>query len=156
MTEVPEHLLKRSQAARARAAGRPVDDAETDTVPPRIPYHMLERSQAARARYEQAEQDEPKTLVDAIADIYAQFGVTVVPVPEGMPADDARGILDAFASMGDMSPEFIERFGGIVQRVIAQAAENLHVLDGAHNGWAAPTSLISPASTHTPVIEGAE
>ena len=60
MTEVPEHLLKRAQAARERAAG--AGDASADTEPagadtseaaastdgPKIPAHLLERSKSAR------------------------------------------------------------------------------------------------------------
>lgn len=62
MTEVPEHLLKRAQAARERAAG-PADepeavDAGTTTSAAssaaagesKIPAHLLERSKSARDR----------------------------------------------------------------------------------------------------------
>ena len=48
MTEIPEHLLKRAQAARDKAA----DDAATPAAAAgdsRIPDHLLERSKAARA-----------------------------------------------------------------------------------------------------------
>lgn len=51
MTEIPEHLLKRAQAAREKAAATsnesPTenDAAATD---PRIPQHLLDRSKAAR------------------------------------------------------------------------------------------------------------
>ena len=47
MTEIPEHLLKRAQAARDKAA----DDAATPAAAAgdsRIPDHLLERSKAAR------------------------------------------------------------------------------------------------------------
>lgn len=49
MTEIPEHLLKRAQAARDKAAaeaGAPAEAAASDS---RIPEHLLERSKAARA-----------------------------------------------------------------------------------------------------------
>ncbi len=60
MTEIPEHLLKRAQAAREKAAA----DAEASAAPagdasaaadapaadPRIPAHLLERSRAAKAK----------------------------------------------------------------------------------------------------------
>ena len=57
MTEIPEHLLKRAQAARDKAAaeqgaaagGGGGDAAATD---PRIPAHLLERSRAAKAKSE--------------------------------------------------------------------------------------------------------
>jgi hypothetical protein len=56
MTEIPEHLLKRAQAARDKAAseaapaagaGGAADAAASD---PRIPAHLLERSKAAKAK----------------------------------------------------------------------------------------------------------
>jgi hypothetical protein len=58
MTEIPEHLLKRAQAARDKAAaeaapaapaGGEADAAPTDS---RIPAHLLERSRAAKAKSE--------------------------------------------------------------------------------------------------------
>jgi menaquinol-cytochrome c reductase cytochrome b/c subunit len=62
MTEIPEHLLKRAQAAREKAAASSAP-AETPAAPagggeaappadPRIPAHLLERSRAARAKSE--------------------------------------------------------------------------------------------------------
>jgi hypothetical protein len=61
MTEVPEHLLKRAQAAKEKAAAKqaadepaeaPAADAVGDAAPSdsRIPAHLLERSKAAKAR----------------------------------------------------------------------------------------------------------
>ncbi len=62
MTEVPEHLLKRAQAAKDKAAAKaaesaepaaeaapeaPAEDAATDS---RIPAHLLARSQSAKAK----------------------------------------------------------------------------------------------------------
>ena len=56
MTEVPEHLLKRAQAARERAAGgdgggdaaESTSEAAASTDGPKIPEHLLERSKSAR------------------------------------------------------------------------------------------------------------
>jgi hypothetical protein len=51
MTEIPEHLLKRAQAAKEKAAG-PSGDAASGAAGPsdsRIPEHLLERSRAAKA-----------------------------------------------------------------------------------------------------------
>ena len=59
MTEIPEHLLKRAQAAREKAAAS--GDAGSEAAPaasaasepaadPRIPAHLLERSKSAKAR----------------------------------------------------------------------------------------------------------
>ena len=57
MTEIPEHLLKRAQAARDKAAAESAPAAaagdagatEAPASDPRIPAHLLERSRAAKA-----------------------------------------------------------------------------------------------------------
>jgi menaquinol-cytochrome c reductase cytochrome b/c subunit len=67
VTEIPEHLRKRAEAARAKAeaekeesaptpaapsetaAGAPASDAPADEAASRIPAHLLERSRAAKA-----------------------------------------------------------------------------------------------------------
>mgnify|MGYP003341455345 CR=1 FL=1 len=51
MTEIPEHLLKRAQAAREKAAAESSDSgaaasADEPATDPRIPAHLLERSKA--------------------------------------------------------------------------------------------------------------
>ncbi|MGA1075808.1 MAG: menaquinol-cytochrome c reductase cytochrome b subunit [Ilumatobacteraceae bacterium] len=51
MTEIPEHLLKRAQAARDKAAADQGGSASTgDAGDSRIPAHLLERSKAAKAK----------------------------------------------------------------------------------------------------------
>jgi hypothetical protein len=56
MTEIPEHLLKRAQAAREKSAAETPGDvpaAATGDEPatdPRIPAHLLERSKAAKSK----------------------------------------------------------------------------------------------------------
>ncbi len=57
MTEIPEHLLKRAQAARDKAASSSAGaggdaSAAQPAADPRIPAHLLERSKAARAKGE--------------------------------------------------------------------------------------------------------
>ena len=56
MTEIPEHLLKRAQAARDKAAADAGAAAPTSSdapaSDPRIPAHLLERSKAAKTRVE--------------------------------------------------------------------------------------------------------
>jgi menaquinol-cytochrome c reductase cytochrome b/c subunit len=59
MTEIPEHLLKRAQAAREKAAAESAPaatpaggGASEPAADPRIPAHLLERSRAARAKTE--------------------------------------------------------------------------------------------------------
>ena len=68
MTEIPEHLRKRAEAARAKAAEKAAEgDAPADAAPAaeepaaapsgeasRIPAHLLERSKSAKARKEGA------------------------------------------------------------------------------------------------------
>ena len=50
MTEIPEHLLKRAQAAREKAAAEAGASIEGDASgDSRIPAHLLERSKAAKA-----------------------------------------------------------------------------------------------------------
>lgn len=60
MTEIPEHLLKRAQAAREKAAASEgaaeaasgTEAAAAAPSDPRIPAHLLERSRAAKAKAE--------------------------------------------------------------------------------------------------------
>lgn len=56
MTEIPEHLLKRAQAARDKAAAEAGAAApaasDAPAADPRIPAHLLERSKAAKAKVE--------------------------------------------------------------------------------------------------------
>jgi menaquinol-cytochrome c reductase cytochrome b/c subunit len=60
MTEIPEHLRKRAEAARAKAAEKAAAEAGAAETPPaaadagdsKIPAHLLERSRAAKARQE--------------------------------------------------------------------------------------------------------
>jgi len=55
MTEIPEHLLKRAQAAREKSAAEepaaePAADAGAAQTDSRIPAHLLERTKAARSK----------------------------------------------------------------------------------------------------------
>jgi len=58
MTEIPEHLLKRAQAAREKAAASSGDAGDSagaestggEASDPRIPAHLLERSKARKAQ----------------------------------------------------------------------------------------------------------
>jgi len=49
MTEIPEHLLKRAQAAREKAAASSSTSEGSAEGDSRIPAHLLERSKAAKA-----------------------------------------------------------------------------------------------------------
>ena len=66
MTEIPEHLLKRAQAAREKAAADAGAGASTEgeaTVDSRIPAHLLERSKAAKAGGSVAVAEKPSGAV---------------------------------------------------------------------------------------------
>ena len=60
MTEIPEHLRKRAEAARAKAAESSAEAApaasaaDAPAADPRIPAHLLERSRSAKANKEGA------------------------------------------------------------------------------------------------------
>ena len=66
MTEIPEHLLKRAQAAREKAAADVGAGAATEgeaTGDSRIPAHLLERSKAAKAGGSVAVAEKPSGAV---------------------------------------------------------------------------------------------
>jgi len=66
MTEIPEHLLKRAQAAREKAAVDAGAGASTEgeaTGDSRIPAHLLERSKAAKAGGSVAVAEKPSGAV---------------------------------------------------------------------------------------------
>ena len=66
MTEIPEHLLKRAQAAREKAAAESGAAAPSgDASDSRIPAHLLERSKAAKAGGSVAVADKPSASVVA-------------------------------------------------------------------------------------------
>jgi len=66
MTEIPEHLLKRAQAAREKAAAESGAAAQSgDAGDSRIPAHLLERSKAAKAGGSVAVADKPSSAVVA-------------------------------------------------------------------------------------------
>lgn len=93
MTEIPEHLLKRAQAAREKAASdAPADEGSTDAGAEagagsaasggdsRIPEHLLQRSQAARASKSGDEAPPADAGAVAVAD---KVGAVVAAPAEG-------------------------------------------------------------------------
>ena len=109
MTEIPEHLLKRAQAAREKAeaeAAPAAAPAAADAAPeaaadPRIPAHLLERSRAAKAKTEGGAEraDGAGGGGLAVAEKVARGRVArpppvvacpSVPVPAGTPSDCSR------------------------------------------------------------------
>jgi len=85
MTEIPEHLLKRAQAAREKAAAESGGgesaggDAGAD---PRIPAHLLERSRAAKAKTE----GDGGAVADKVAAV-----VAAAPAGGGVPVGAGPG-----------------------------------------------------------------
>ena len=66
MTEIPEHLLKRAQAAREKAAATSNETApenDASATDPRIPQHLLDRSKAASTGGGVALADRPTAVV---------------------------------------------------------------------------------------------
>jgi menaquinol-cytochrome c reductase cytochrome b/c subunit len=98
MTEIPEHLLKRAQAAREKAAaesGAPAAGGDAaaaggggggePAADPRIPAHLLERSKAAKAK---AQGDEGGAI--AVQEKVASV-VTAAPAAGGVPVGAGPG-----------------------------------------------------------------
>jgi hypothetical protein len=111
MTEIPEHLLKRAQAAREKAASEPEAAAEPTsssgepkassptaaggsdvTADPRIPAHLLERSRAAKAKAEggAAEGESGGGGAVAVADRVTEV-VQAPPAAAGIPVGAGPG-----------------------------------------------------------------
>ena len=95
MTEIPEHLRKRAEEARAKAAAAAGGDdaaatsaaeAPAAAVDPRIPAHLLERSKAARAKTA----DAPAGGAVAVAEKVAAV-VAAAPAGGGVPIGAGPG-----------------------------------------------------------------
>ncbi|MEI7622040.1 MAG: menaquinol-cytochrome c reductase cytochrome b subunit [Actinomycetes bacterium] len=93
MTEIPEHLRKRAEEAKAKAAAKAEGDAPSEAAAApaaaeptgtdsRIPAHLLERSKSAKAKKEGA--------ADAVAPVAAGGGVATA-VAEAAPPPMATG-----------------------------------------------------------------
>jgi menaquinol-cytochrome c reductase cytochrome b/c subunit len=105
MTEIPEHLRKRAEAARAKAAADKVEaepaapadvaaasaDAPADPAESRIPAHLLERSRAAKAKAEGGEAEAGGGSAVAVADRVASVATTVAPAGAGIPVGAGPG-----------------------------------------------------------------
>jgi hypothetical protein len=106
MTEIPEHLLKRAQAARDKAQAdkaaeappesAPADDAGADAAAepasdPRIPAHLLERSRAAKARAEGGGDEESSGGGVAVAERPGTAVVAAPPAAAGVPVGAGPG-----------------------------------------------------------------
>ena len=85
MTEIPEHLLKRAQAAREKSAptepATPEPAAEAAPGDSRIPEHLLQRSKAAKAAKAGGETEAPSGG-GAVA-VAEKVGAVVAAAPAG-------------------------------------------------------------------------
>jgi hypothetical protein len=91
VTEIPEHLLKRAQAAREKAAPEPPAESTGSDAPAgdsRIPEHLLQRSKAAKAAKsgDAPAADQPGSV--AVAD---KVGAVVAAPAEGAGVPLAAG-----------------------------------------------------------------
>jgi len=120
MTEIPEHLLKRAQAAREKAAESSAEPAAEAAAPSaeadsRIPAHLLERSKAARTKAAGGEEESGGGV--AVADKVAAAVATPaagggVPVGAG-PGGHTQRLLTVVKS-------------GSIQEVKAQPVDKVH------------------------------
>ena len=120
MTEIPEHLLKRAQAAREKAAESSAEPAAEAAAPAaeadsRIPSHLLERSKAARTKAAGGDDDAGGGV--AVADKVAAAVATPaagggVPVGAG-PGGHTQRLLTVVKS-------------GSIQEVKAQPVDKVH------------------------------
>ncbi len=91
MTEIPEHLLKRAQAAREKAAADVPSEvpaaaaASEPAADPRIPAHLLERSKAAKSKAS-GESSGAIALQEKVASV-----VAAVPTGGGLPVGAGPG-----------------------------------------------------------------
>mgnify|MGYP000470444723 CR=1 FL=1 len=93
MTEVPEHLLKRAQAAKEKAASKSAEPAApAEAAAPaaesagdsRIPAHLLERSRAAKSKRDGGA-EAPAAAAAPAATVVAPTAVVPVALPPGKP-----------------------------------------------------------------------
>jgi quinol---cytochrome c reductase cytochrome c subunit, bacillus type len=107
MTEIPEHLLKRAQAARDKAQADKAAEAPAEAAPaaespsdaaaeqpaadPRIPAHLLERSRAAKARAEGGEGESSGGGGVAVAERPGTAVVAAPPAAAGVPIGAGPG-----------------------------------------------------------------
>ena len=101
MTEIPEHLLKRAQAARDKSADTPAPDSSAAATPagdaaepaadPRIPAHLLERSRAAKAQAAGGDAGSPAGGGVAVAERPSTDLVTATPTAGQVPIGAGPG-----------------------------------------------------------------
>jgi hypothetical protein len=125
MTEIPEHLLKRAQEAREKAAAsEPAADAGSASEPAaepagdsRIPEHLLQRSKAAKAKAEGGDGEATGGGGVAVADKVASV-VQATPTGGGVPIGAGPG--------GHTQRLLTVVKSGSIQDVKAQPVDKVH------------------------------
>ena len=124
MTEIPEHLRKRAEEARAKAAaaqGAPAEEAApaaADPTPPseaesKIPAHLLERAKAARSKAAGAPADAGSGVTTAPAAGGSSVATAAPPIAAG-PGGHTQRLLTVVKS-------------GSIQDVKATPQDKVHV-----------------------------
>ena len=122
MTEIPEHLRKRAEAARQKAAASaegPADAADAGTDAPsgeaasKIPAHLLERAKSARQQQAGAQTEAPAGGVVAPAGATTAVATAAPPVAAG-PGGHTQRLLTVVKS-------------GSIQDVKATPQDKVHV-----------------------------
>jgi len=118
MTEIPEHLLKRAQAARDKAAeeaapAAAAPNAEAPASDPRIPAHLLERSKSAKSKTEGDTGGGAVAVADKVAAVVAAPAASAgLPVGAG-PGGHTQRLLTVVKS-------------GSIQEVKASPVDKVH------------------------------
>ncbi len=118
MTEIPEHLLKRAQAARDKAAeeaapAAAAPSAEAPAADPRIPAHLLERSKSAKSKTEGDTGGGAVAVADKVAAVVAAPAASAgLPVGAG-PGGHTQRLLTVVKS-------------GSIQEVKASPVDKVH------------------------------
>ena len=130
MTEVPEHLLKRAQAAKDKAAAKAVDDApaapaveapvEAAATDSRIPAHLLARSQAAKSK-------KAGTTTDDAAPMSGGTATALATAPVGGAVVAAGGPPLAAGPGGHTQRLLTVVKSGSIQDVKAKPVDKVHV-----------------------------
>jgi hypothetical protein len=118
MTEIPEHLLKRAQAARDKAAeeaapAAAAPSAEAPASDPRIPAHLLERSRSAKSKTDSDSAGGGVAVLDKVAAVVAAPAASAgLPVGAG-PGGHTQRLLTVVKS-------------GSIQEVKATPVDKVH------------------------------
>ena len=119
MTEIPEHLRKRAEEARAKAAAAksepdaPAADAAPSEAESKIPAHLLERAKAARSKASGATGTDTDTAVTPAAGGGTAVATAAPPVAAG-PGGHTQRLLTVVKS-------------GSIQDVKASPQDKVHV-----------------------------